>query len=349
MPDPWWRRLRRSAAAALNENRVRAKPAHGPPASAEPSQYLYRAANCFLRAGEPVEAAHCLRRLGEYQRAAVLYQDSASYEDAAVAYEESGQPETAAWVYAHQLGMPQAARDILERVRQSAGVPPTAPQENAAARANRLRSWQHQVELVRDQLNAISPGPASGSDTRAASTRHRITGLAAELIGDSGGRRDLAPYLSQVGQLKRAAIGEADWPTGYAAREFERLLVQERDARLAERQGGGSRSQLAPVHALALRLVEARCDAADGAREERILPVLTQAQALLADPGMPWMPCAETWAVTVAAVIRRYDQVSLTFAAAVRGERPGAATRWRDWSAQVLKANVAMPADAEWR
>jgi len=349
MPETRWRRLWRETTASGRGTRGHAKPPSTRPRPAGRPQYLYRAVNCYLRAGESVEAAHCLRRLGEYEQAALLYLGSGSYEYAAVAYVEGGQPETAAWVYVHNLGRPQVARDILRRMEQSAARPTQALPGDAPASAGRLSSWHDQIGLTRDRLSGAPSSSDPADDAAPASTCQRITSLAAELIGDSGGRRELTPFLEQVRALKQAAISQDDWPAGYAARELERLLLDERDARNAERRAAEQRHEQDRIYALSLRQVQARCDAADGVCDDGIITVLTQTQELLADPHIPGAERTETWAVAIAEAIRRYDQAALVFAAAVRGHRPGAAARWREWSAQVLKVNLTVPADAELR
>jgi hypothetical protein len=52
---------------------------------------------------------------------------------------------------------------------------------------------------------------------------------------------------------------------------------------------------------------------------------------------------AEGWAVALAETVRRYDQVALVFAAAVRGGRRGAAERWARWSQAVLHTELILP------
>ena len=131
---------------------------------------------------------------------------------------------------------------------------------------------------------------------------------------------------------------------GYAARELERLLINEQTARKEERDATENRRHEALVLELSRKQVHARCDAADGLPENRIIPVLTLTQELLADPSTPCAQRSETWAVAIAEAIRRYDQAALTFAAAVRGRRPGAEFRWQEWSARVLEPpRIAKP------
>lgn len=342
MPDVSWRRPRRKAAHAQRA-RAKAAPSTPPPPAIQP-RYLYRAADCYRRAGEPLEAAGCLRLLGDYEQSAQLYLDSGSYEQAALAYLEDGQHEVAAWIYAHDLGRPEVARGLLQLAEQ--GVARAAvSRANEVAGADRLTSWHGQVGVIRDRISGVAPGSDPGSV--AAAVRRRIAGLAAELIGDSGGHRDLAPFLVEIRQLKQAAISGDDWPAGYCARELERLISDEREARQTDRHAAGQRQLRDVPRGLGQRLVLARCAVAEGLRPDRILPALTQTQEVLADPRVLDVHKAEAWGVAIAEVIHRYDQAALIFAAAVRGRRPGAAERWRAWSARVLKVNLVVPADAE--
>lgn len=93
-----------------------------------------------------------------------------------------------------------------------------------------------------------------------------------------------------------------------------------------------------------IRLVLARCDIADGRPDRDALAALAEVARVLAHPAMPHDPLVEQWAVTVAEAMRRYDQAALLFAAAVRGGHAGAARRWTDWAARVLRAEITLPA-----
>ncbi len=111
--------------------------------------------------------------------------------------------------------------------------------------------------------------------------------------------------------------------------------------------------------ALERRLVSARCDVADRLPYRRILPVLADVQAMLAEASAAGRSAAEPawpanaasrrieeWAVALAEAAHRYDQVALVFAAAVRGVRPGAEQRWAEWSARVLHTELTLPSAA---
>ncbi len=108
--------------------------------------------------------------------------------------------------------------------------------------------------------------------------------------------------------------------------------------------------------ALERRLVSARCDVADRLPYRYIRRVLADVQAMLAEasaagrsvtePAWPANAASrriEEWAVALAEAAHRYDQVALVFAAAVRGDRPGAEQRWAEWSARVLRAELTLP------
>lgn len=97
---------------------------------------------------------------------------------------------------------------------------------------------------------------------------------------------------------------------------------------------------------LTLRLVLARCDVAEGrpVREARaaiaaVTDALARADAV---PGHVARDL-EDRAVATAEAMHRPDLVALVFAAAVRGQRPGAAARWDDWSRRVLHVPLVLP------
>ncbi len=92
------------------------------------------------------------------------------------------------------------------------------------------------------------------------------------------------------------------------------------------------------------RLVLARCEIAEGAAARVALPVFDAVQAEFARPNALHDLLAEQWAIALADVLNRYDQAALTFAAAVRGRKFGAAQRWAQWSAHVLRTELTLPA-----
>ncbi|GGK97254.1 hypothetical protein Sme01_35730 [Sphaerisporangium melleum] len=92
-------------------------------------------------------------------------------------------------------------------------------------------------------------------------------------------------------------------------------------------------------------LVLARCDLAEGRPAALVLPALARACAELADAdGVPFPHRdLERWAVTVAELAGRFDQVALIFAAAVTGGRPEARERWAEWARRVLRTSLVLP------
>jgi hypothetical protein len=117
------------------------------------------------------------------------------------------------------------------------------------------------------------------------------------------------------------------------------LLVHQLD------QPAPARSAVAPAAAGPRRaLVLARCDLAEGRPAELILPAIEQACADLADPDRVPFPHREleSWAVTLAELASRFDQVALVFAAAVRGGRIGATVRWTDWALRTLDIHLVI-------
>jgi hypothetical protein len=111
--------------------------------------------------------------------------------------------------------------------------------------------------------------------------------------------------------------------------------------------GDGSGSGATSVISLRRRLVLVRCALAEGEVPLVVLPVIDEACAWLSNPTATYDRFIEEWAVAVAGHVGRYDQVSLIFAASVRGRRSGAVKRWNEWAGQVLGAEMTIPAVPE--
>lgn len=111
--------------------------------------------------------------------------------------------------------------------------------------------------------------------------------------------------------------------------------------------GGDSGSGASSVISLRRRLVLVRCALAEGELPLVVLPVVDDVCARLSDPTAAYDRFIEEWAVAVAGHVGRYDQVSLIFAASVRGRRHGAVQRWNQWAGQVLGAEMTIPAVPE--
>jgi hypothetical protein len=94
---------------------------------------------------------------------------------------------------------------------------------------------------------------------------------------------------------------------------------------------------------LRMRLALARCDVAEGRSDREPLAALAAAAVFLGSHSLVYDRLVEQWAVATAESMRRYDQVALLFAAAVRGRRSGAARRWTEWAARVLQSEITLP------
>jgi hypothetical protein len=92
-------------------------------------------------------------------------------------------------------------------------------------------------------------------------------------------------------------------------------------------------------------LAEARCAAAEGAPAAAALPALAAAQRFWGGSSAVYDTRVEEWAVALADVVGRPDQVALMYAAGVRAGRFGADHRWLDWSAQRFGRPVILPAN----
>ncbi|MGP4045106.1 hypothetical protein [Streptomyces sp. 2A115] len=102
--------------------------------------------------------------------------------------------------------------------------------------------------------------------------------------------------------------------------------------------------RIARESSLRMRLALARCDVAEDRSEREPLAALAAAMAFLESRSLVHDRLVEQWAVATAESMRRYDQVALLFAAAVRGGRSGAAQRWTEWAARVLRSEITLPA-----
>lgn len=343
MPEfPWRRRVRRPGqdpAAAVAQ--VVPEPARQ---GSRGTAYLERAASCYLRAGNPAAAADCLSKLGRYDQAAQVWLDCGEYQQAVAMYLRTDElAEVSAWIYVHHLGEPAAAREVARRVSQRLSSAPRSAQGPDTARQSYLTDRLRRVRAHLEQQRISLPADAVSQAT----VSHHVIGQIVDLFDMRLTMGDLILAIKKISEAKTGAILRGDWLAGYAASEIESLLVDEQTVRLGERELVLQRSRFPETRMLSCDLVLARCDAAEGAPHQRITPVLAQTQTYLADSRRPWVPRIETWGVAIASAIRRYDQVALIFAAAVRGQRPGATMRWSRWSTEVLHTDSAMLTAAE--
>jgi hypothetical protein len=339
MPErPRWRFGR----AKTEEQRPAEDAPAGEPAADGPS-HLHRAAECYLRAGQSVEAARCLARAGDHGRAARLYLRAGDYPAAAQAYADVSDAEASAWIRVHDLGDARTARSILtaspERSTGPAAGELTAEHDLAA-------EWRPRLRRLGDKVAGI-PRPAAGPQESPA-VRDGLGNLISTLQSGSLSAADATLALSGLRARKLAAVEAQDWAAGYALTELERLLTDLKTAHEQEHEDRLGRAQAEDGRALARRQVYARCDVADGITGPQVLRVLAETQQMLQNRQSAggWPERAETWGVAIAEAMHRYDQAALIFAASVRGRQPGSAARWHAWSARVLKTEVAIPAEA---
>lgn len=94
------------------------------------------------------------------------------------------------------------------------------------------------------------------------------------------------------------------------------------------------------------RLASARCDLAEGGTRTAIpgvLDTLDEVQRALAS-NLPINDVrVRDWAVEVATLLKRFDQVALIFAAAVVGRRMRAVESWQAWSRTHLGMPIVVP------
>jgi hypothetical protein len=89
----------------------------------------------------------------------------------------------------------------------------------------------------------------------------------------------------------------------------------------------------------------ARCDVADGLRTTSTLDAIADVQDALAGPSLANDPRLREWAVDLAVLVERLDQVALIFAAAVRGRRPRAAALWATWVGDRYGTPLVLPGE----
>jgi hypothetical protein len=173
---------------------------------------------------------------------------------------------------------------------------------------------------------------------------------AARCYRDSGAFRRSAKLFMQLGDLREAAadfarsglIDQAAWILAHDCAEPAAARVY----LAAEDVGEPDADNSMPTPAQLRRLVvTARCDLAEGARQDEIVATLVQICADLQRPRRSHDVVLETWCVQLAEALGRDDQVALVFAAAVRGGRSGARQRWQQWSERVFGIPVVLPDD----
>jgi hypothetical protein len=164
--------------------------------------------------------------------------------------------------------------------------------------------------------------------------RSGLPGEAARCLREAGAYRRSAELWWQLGQFTEAA---EDYALGGMTDVAAWVLVHDAGdtaaARVVAGSGGTLRTRLALAH----------CDVNDGRLDREPLRALASAADQLATPAAVYDQLVEEWAVAVAGVMRRYDQVALVYAAAVRGRRRGAAERWTAWAARVLQTEITLP------
>ncbi|MFI0980880.1 hypothetical protein ACH4SP_28215 [Streptomyces sp. NPDC021093] len=147
--------------------------------------------------------------------------------------------------------------------------------------------------------------------------------------GDTAGARRMstAPPL-RISDFGQEILSFHFWPQMTDVPDPERDPIAEQEARDSS---------------LRMRLALARCDVMDGRPDQEPLAALDAAARFLTFRDLVYDRLVEEWAVATAESMKRYDQVALLFAAAVRGRRSGAAQRWRQWAARVLNSEITLP------
>ncbi len=156
--------------------------------------------------------------------------------------------------------------------------------------------------------------------------RHaRMHRRAADLYAHHGMHRDAAEAYQAAGN-----IDEAGWTLVHYAGDAAA-------ARAVLASAGTAPGELVR------RLVLARCDAAEGADHELIVPVLGDVQEALAGRiGAPDQRLLH-WSIAVAEAIQRYDQAALIWSAAVRARFPNADKEWAAWTQDRFGIAIVIP------
>lgn len=305
-----------------------------------------RAADAYAQAGVLDAAAVNSSNAGKHDEAADFYLGAARYHDAAREYKLAARSEIAAWVYVHCLGDAARARRVLDAMPPSTG--------EGASRPTGLY-WLRELAEDVESYYANDPRLALPDGAPHRRGRHgkrleyaRLVAAFSETLrleeSDYLHNQQLSESEQPMPESLRALahfINETkalsdDAQLVLAATELELRLAASNDewARATDPASGAA-------YALRLRLVSARCDLAECAGTDRLPLVLADSRGLLADSRTATEDDRlriEEWSVAVAELARRYDQAALLYAAAVRGQLPGAADRWRGWARRVLGA-----------
>lgn len=201
--------------------------------------------------------------------------------------------------------------------------------------------------------------------------RSGLPSEAARCLREAGAYRRSAELWVELGEFMEAAtdyvragmIDMAVWVTVHGAGDAATaravaLVTWGRDVSALTRDGFDSTVRMARLRppqetsvadraaresSLRMRLALARCDVAEGRSGREPLAAFAAAMDFLESRSLVNDRLVEQWAVATAESMRRYDQVALLFAAAVRGRRGGAAQRWTEWAARVLRSEITLP------
>jgi hypothetical protein len=114
---------------------------------------LARAADCYLRAGVPLDAVRCYRAAGRHLSAAQILQELGMFTQAAQDYAMAQAHEEASWILAHHLGDIPAARAELAAAEAATGAASASADQTHAAAVARTRKLRRRV--IRARCNVV--------------------------------------------------------------------------------------------------------------------------------------------------------------------------------------------------
>lgn len=355
MPDrPWFRQLTKRLREVTEAEKAQwvAFPAQRTDTSAARAGYLRRAADCYVRAGELTAAAGCLGQLSsplELDEAARLYLRAGEYQLAAQTYARAGRTEVAGWTLVHYLDDAASARAILKWAPPQ-DVSPLLPRMDTSPWSDMSADSPvgTRVRRLTDRLASLPASGTGGIPGQPWPPRARMAQLLNRILGGALDDSEVPTILAEIREITADMVSARDVAAAYLARELRRLISELQDHHDEQVQRSQQQAREQRTIGLARRQVYARCDVADGFADNRVLEVLALTQqALAGNSATQQAERTEAWGIAIAEAIRRYDQVALIFAAAVRGHRTGAARRWQEWSTRVLHAAAVIPAELE--
>jgi hypothetical protein len=148
--------------------------------------------------------------------------------------------------------------------------------------------------------------------------------------------------VTAAGLFERAGdVAQAAWVLAHVVGETEEARACL--ARNPVPEGAAADDAQAVVPRLLCLLAATRCDIAAGRQATAAIGALTEVQRALASELPVNDARVREWAIEIAILLDRLDQVALVYAASVRGRRPRAAALWTEWVANRYGTPLVLP------